>query len=115
MHRIVSGRSLRGGKKEPMLVGLVRGEEGERAKARVKCEKGSGERGRMERRKTDRRHGCKKKKVYLKYRRIGSATLKSNTPGGSTILKHLMVATYWDRISLVSAPGWRRRFRFLES
>ena len=33
-------------------------------------------------------------KVYLKYRRIGSATLKSNTPGGSTILKHLMVATY---------------------
>ena len=34
------------------------------------------------------------KKVYLKYRRIGSATLKSSTPGGSTILKHLMVATY---------------------
>jgi len=40
-----------------------------------------------------------KKEIYLKYRHTGSATLKSNTPGGSTILKHFMVAKYWERMS----------------
>jgi hypothetical protein len=29
------------------------------------------------------------------------------------IRRHLIVATYCWRISLVSAPGWRRRLRFL--
>ena len=41
MHRMVSGRSLRGGKKESMLVGLVPGVDvrtGEGVKVKVKCE-----------------------------------------------------------------------------
>ena len=52
------------------------------------------ERGWNEEREEGKAKGGQKKEVYLKYLRIGSATLKSSTPGGSTILKHLMVATY---------------------
>jgi hypothetical protein len=70
---------------------LVQGEdvrEGKVMKIKVKSEEGNNN-GRKGRGK-----GKTGAKVYLKYRRIGSATLKSSTPGGSTILKHLMVATY---------------------
>jgi hypothetical protein len=73
-----------------VLVGLAQGEdvgEGKGMKIKVNCEveKNDGK---------GRGKGKMGAKVYLKYRRIGSATLKSSTPGGSTILKHLMVATY---------------------
>ena len=52
-------------------------------------------------------------RTCLRYRRIGSATLNKSTPGGSTIRRHLMVATYCCKINRVSAPGWRSRFAFL--
>lgn len=48
-----------------------------------------------------------------RYRRMGSATLKRRTPGGSIIRRHLIVATYCCRMRRVSAPGWSNRFRFL--
>lgn len=44
---------------------------------------------------------------------MGSATLKSSEPMGSSTRRHRMVDTYWVMMSLVSAPGWRRRFLFL--
>ena len=67
----------------------------------------------VEWREKERGKGKTGRKIYLKYPHVGSATLKSNTPGESTILKHLMVATYWERMSFTSVPGWRGRFRFL--
>ena len=95
-----------------VLAGLVRGKdvrEGEEVKVKCKEEKNKG--------KVVERRGEKggKKRAYLKYRHIGSATLRSNTPGGSTILKQVMVVTYWERMSFMSASGRRRHFRFLES
>jgi hypothetical protein len=51
----------------------------------------------------------------LRYRRMGSATLNSRTPGGSTMRRHLMVATYCDKMSFVSAPGCSKRFRLLKT
>lgn len=47
-------------------------------------------------------------------RRIGSATLCKSTPGGSSIRRHRMVEIYRVMTFLVSAPGWRRRFRLLK-
>lgn len=44
---------------------------------------------------------------------MGSATLKRRTPGGSTSRRQRMMETYCVRMSLVSAPGCRRRLRFL--
>lgn len=50
----------------------------------------------------------------LRYRRMGSATLKSKTPTGSIARKHRMVETYCDNINLVSAPGCSSRRLFLK-
>lgn len=50
----------------------------------------------------------------LRYRRMGSATLKRRTPRGSTKRRHLIVATYCCRISFVSAAGCNSLFRFLQ-
>ena len=74
-----------------VLAGLVRGKDGrEGEEVKVKCEEEKNKRKMVERR--GEKGG--KKRAYLKYRHIGSAALKSNTPWGSTILKNLMVATY---------------------
>ena len=44
-------------------------------------------------------------KGYLKYLRIGSATLCRRTPGGSINRRQRMIDTYCARMSFVSAPG----------